>query len=377
MIRIRIVDEMFYPIFGGGEAFIREVGKRLVKKGYEITVFTSKVSGSPKTETIDGITVIRKFPRNRLAFYLSAGRMAKAEEDYDITMSTSPVSRLMCNKIMGKNKKNSGGKFVGNVFAYWGPAWKEFTNPLFAAFYNAVEDYSLKKPKFDLLVSSNRAFLEKAKRLGVNVPVEVVPSGVDVQRFGKASLDVGKNNAGGADTGGNNAGISKMVLFVGRVINIKGLEYLVGALEGTGYSLVIVGGGPLVPTIRKMAKEKGVSLTLAGRADPVPYYNSADIIVLPSIMEGCPLTILEAMAAGKPIVASNVGGIPELVTDGECGLLVEPKDVAGLNAAISSLMESPGLRAKMGDAGRKKAQEYDWDKIAEKMDKVLKRAVGD
>ncbi len=83
----------------------------------------------------------------------------------------------------------------------------------------------------------------------------------------------------------------------------------------------------------------------------------ADLFVLPSHAEGLPMTVLEAMGAGLPVVSTRVGGIPEAVVDGETGILLEPGDVVCLAAALRTLAEDPGLRARMGVAGRDRVRE--------------------
>ncbi len=82
--------------------------------------------------------------------------------------------------------------------------------------------------------------------------------------------------------------------------------------------------------------------------DAAKYLKAFDIFVLPSVKEGLPYAILEAMAAGLPIVATKVGGIPEMITDGESGLLVPPKNPEALATAIEKLIAAPELRARLG-----------------------------
>lgn len=109
----------------------------------------------------------------------------------------------------------------------------------------------------------------------------------------------------------------------------------------------------------------------------MPYYFAAsDIVVIPSLMEATSIAGLEAMSSGKPIVGTTVGGIPEIVSDGETGYLVPSGDSAALAEAAGRLVESPHLREIMGKAARKKAvREFDWLSIAEKTVDVYKEAI--
>jgi glycosyltransferase involved in cell wall biosynthesis len=99
-------------------------------------------------------------------------------------------------------------------------------------------------------------------------------------------------------------------------------------------------------------------------------YADCDVVALPSRNEGWGLSLMEGMVCGKPVVATKVGGIPELVRDGAEGILVEPADVIGLADALCKLLEDPEMRARMGEAGNKRAREFSWDETA----KVVLRA---
>ena len=98
-------------------------------------------------------------------------------------------------------------------------------------------------------------------------------------------------------------------------------------------------------------------LVLVGFQDEVaPLLNAMDLFILPSHTEGLPITILEAMAAGRPVVATSVGGIPEVVRDGETGILIHSRDPEGLAEAVIRLLEAPRLARAMGEEGRKRVE---------------------
>ena len=113
---------------------------------------------------------------------------------------------------------------------------------------------------------------------------------------------------------------------------------------------------------------------LGAKSDPAPYskdlpfyYSACDIVAVPSLQEGFPVVVLEAMASGRPVVASRVGGIPEAIETGSNGILFEPGNVCELTQALVTLLDNECLRRKMGREARLVAEsKYDWKKIADR-----------
>lgn len=151
--------------------------------------------------------------------------------------------------------------------------------------------------------------------------------------------------------------------FVGRLTDQKGVEYLLRAaklLSSTSDKLrfVIVGDGDLRPELESIATELQLANVIftGFQRDVYPYLQMFDIFVLPSLWEGLPVSVLEAMACSKPVIATRVSGTPEVVQDGVTGFLVEPKDVEGLKTNLEVLIQKPELRRQMGKAGRERIE---------------------
>jgi glycosyltransferase involved in cell wall biosynthesis len=168
------------------------------------------------------------------------------------------------------------------------------------------------------------------------------------------------------------------VLFVGRLVERKGVPYLIEAmslLRDRSIRLVIVGEGPERATLEGAARRLEIAdhVEFRGKisaAELQAAYAQAAAFVLPSVFdargdtEGLGVVALEAMNHGTPVVASRIGGIPDVVEDGVSGLLVPPGDAAALAAALRRVIDEPGLARKLGEAGRRRLHEqFSWEAI--------------
>jgi len=199
---------------------------------------------------------------------------------------------------------------------------------------------------------------------------EVVRIPASKTQFIKNGVDTDKYAPGGAPCPDAPWGADDIVIgTVARVQDVKNHRLLVDALARlrTGHpdlaarvKLAIVGDGPLLPTVREQVERLGLqdAVWLPGaRADIKDILHSFDVFALPSLAEGTPVSMLEAMACGLPVVASRVGGIPEVVDDGVQGLLVPVGDLDALAQALARYAGDPALRAAHGRAGRARVEE--------------------
>ena len=158
-----------------------------------------------------------------------------------------------------------------------------------------------------------------------------------------------------------------MVLFAGRLAEEKGIEELAAATEGM--RLVVAGDGPL----RHLVPQ---ALGMVPHAELERLYDEAAVFVLPSRSEGFGIVCAEAMAHGRPVVACSVGGLAEVVADGETGLLVPPRRPDLLKQALERLLSDPDLRRRLGAAARERARAlYSWDAVIERTVAVYEQAV--
>lgn len=165
----------------------------------------------------------------------------------------------------------------------------------------------------------------------------------------------------------------KLVIYVGRLDKEKGIEYLIKAARKIPAEIYILGGGDFKETLEKMVKElKLTNVHFVGylNKDSIKelreFYQRADVAVVPStVKEALGLVILEAMACGTPVVASNIGGIPNIVKDGKTGFLVRPRASDDIAEKVNKILENEKLRADMSERSRKLIEDrFTWEKAA-------------
>jgi glycosyltransferase involved in cell wall biosynthesis len=199
------------------------------------------------------------------------------------------------------------------------------------------------------VIAPSSALADDARRLGAG-EVTVIPSGVDLPAGIGAEAEPPE------------------VLFAGRLSPEKGVLELVEAAGDLG--LVVAGDGPLraqVPQARGFVPPEELAVL----------YARAAVVACPSHREGFGVACLEAMAHGRPVVASAVGGLLDLVVDGETGIHVPPGDVPALRAGIERLLADPELRRRMGEAGRRRAAErFSWDAVTRDTVELYARYAG-
>jgi glycosyltransferase involved in cell wall biosynthesis len=208
-------------------------------------------------------------------------------------------------------------------------------------------------------------------------PIEVLHHGIDPDFDSQPSTDGIREELG----------IPREAPVVGMVGNFrseKGHRHLIEAFPRVLQALpqarlVLVGQGPLENEVRQLARRRQLDdrIVFAGYREDAPRIcASFDVFVLSSEHEGLPIALLEAMALGKAVVATRVGGTPEVVKDGVQGLLVPPRDPRALARGITALLEDPGLRIRMGQEGRTRARRFDIRAAVRRTEELYEEVLG-
>lgn len=251
--------------------------------------------------------------------------------------------------------------------------------PVVATFHSGAERSRL----FDLAAPALRRV---ARRIAVRIAVSeraadfararlgggfrIVPNGAEVHRF--------------ADAEPADLGPGRSLLFVGRLHERKGFPVAVAAFarlaaERPDVRLVVAGEGEqgrAIDALHPEVRERVIMLGSVPNEELPPYHAAADVFLAPSVGgESFGIVLVEAMAAGLPVVASRIAGYDEVVTDGVEGFLVPARDAAALAGSAGRLLDDPDLARRMGEAGRERARRYDWDSVAGELEAIYREAI--
>lgn len=360
-----------YPI-GGAETVVENLTNVLAQKGHEISIFTTSASSKDKVEEYNDITVYRYGTNFKVASGKFSLSLLKGPLKYPTDLVHVHVSVPM-GDIAGflyAKKKNKPLIVTTHldVGSYKGVIIKSF-------YYLYCKLITKLLSRADTIISPSEYYINEA---GVSEKyrnkIVVIPNGINIEDF---DVPYSKEECR------EKLALSspeRILLCVGNLEPRKGFDILLKAMPKIlknvqDTKLVFVGNGIMSDVLKSLADNLGIfeHIKFAGFVDEskkVLYYKSADIFVHPSIYEIFGIVNLEAMACGVPIVASKVGGIPDVVKNGENGLLVPPRDSEALADAIIHLLENEDIRVKMGKNGRKKVENYSWKRIAEETEKL-------
>jgi len=378
-MKICIVNSFYPPWIGGAETYVSNLAKGLQKAGNDVTVYCASDPLPPGESHEDGVRVRRmRAPLRLYGTPLAVSPLNLFRENYDIIHCNFP------------------SPYLSALFAWFSrirgiPAvltWHNDLPHVTSAAGLLVRAHDLFSPVYlryyDRIIATTSVYTRTSETLRrFNERVRVIPNGVDTARFTPLLSGKEVREMHGLE--------GKVVaLFVGALTQwhaYKGVDDLIAAFkvasaQNPDMRLLVVGRGSLLPSFQRLVS----TLSLEGKVifagevsdELLPYYYAAcDFAVLPSKdrSEGFGLVLLEAMASGKPVIGSTVGGITDVIRPGETGLLVDPNGPKSLVDAILRLSSDPELRERMGRGARAHAEKHDWSATVRLVEAVYREAL--
>jgi glycosyltransferase involved in cell wall biosynthesis len=382
-MRVAIVVPHFFPEFGGHEFYL---AKAMAAQGADVHVITSDFlppryfSGRKRTPG-EGSETTAGFELHRVRTYIDLHSMPAFDPRGTILRLKPDVVYAtefyqLSSALAYLAARDGGATFVFAQHMYepprggWRFVWRGVTLTVGnQVAYGASKVIAISRAAKSLLVSLN---VEEDK-------ISVIPLGVDTDKFdfqGSGSELRQRLGLGG----------SRVLLYVGRLDEVKGVDVLLRAFAKIGATredlrLLIIGSGRMEASLRGLASSLGIANNVVFQPwwphERLPeLYKACDVFVLPSLREAFGLVGLEAMSAGRPVVGSRVGGIQDYVIPGRTGMLAVPGDVDSLCASLSAVVDDGSLREEMGHNGRDRAvREYGYGTIARRSLEVFQSAM--
>ncbi len=348
------------------------------KKGHRVSVFTTSVDSRDSFRNKKNVNVYRFGTTFRLGRgHFSLGIFIRPIQ-YEVNVVHAHIAAPpadLAGMLDSKIRK------IPFVVTYHGDAVQSYgalARRAMVSFYNnRLLEKILSAAKAIIVPSRN--FARESRFLGRHSKkITVIPNGVDVTKF---ELSYSKEKCRQKL---NLPLDQKIMLFVGNLIEYKGIDVLLHSMsmivkKAKKTRLLLVGDGKIRHELEELSVQLGLGKSVkfvgfVGENVKPLYYRASDIFVLPSTMrtESFGLVNLEAMACGLPIVASNIGGIPDVVRDQQNGLLVPPKDVKTLARSIVCLLKDDDLRHRMSETARIIVRSYSWRKVADDTESIYK-----
>ena len=349
-MKIAMVGQ-FPPHFGGVGVHIHTLSKKLVEEGHEVFVITYP---HKEIRDIDGIHVIGtkgiNLPGIRGLMFKNNAKKALEDlikkEDIDIIhghylFPAGAAAVEVGNKHNIKTYVTAHGSDMFELYKS-----KPFMRPTIKkVLKNADGIFAVSKALRQEIIATGVSGIAEKTKLSWN--------SVDITKFSLKDDDSFKKEFGLFD--------KPIVLFVGNLIKRKNVGALLEAkkVAKSDYYLVIVGDGPLSKKLRKKVEDENIPdvIFTGSRTDVENIIPNCDFLVLPSFSESFGLVLIEALACGKPVIGSDVGGISEIIND-DVGLLVNPNDVSSISNSIDKLVDDEDLRVSLSRNARNRAKDF-------------------
>lgn len=373
-MNILIITPYFPPRKGGVEHYTYHISRKLSESGHEVTVLTV---GQSREERFDDLRIIRKKNRfwvsNTPIDFLLPVKLSKVLQNGNFDLVNAHLGQFYADVATITTKINK----VPLVLTYHNDIVKNDSLKIFSSVYNKTILPATLRLADKIITSSPYVYNESAIMQKFIDKMTLVPPGVDLNYY-NVGKSFAKEKYGLPDC-------SKIILFVGsmnRGHTHKGVGLLLEAFSKIASDetyLILVGGGDMVSSYKKLAKSLGIynKVIFTGFIDEeslIDLYRGSYMLILPTltVAEGFGMVLIEANACGTPVIGSAVGGIKYVIRDGETGLLVPPGDSDALAGAMKKLLDNKDLAEKMGANGRKMVLDnYTWERSVRMTERVF------
>lgn len=369
-MNILMVTPYFYEPPGGKYGVMR-LSIELNKRGHNVYVISSRVRNAKLYEEFEGVKVFRKKP----LFYIPSlpyaatfmiSDILRYIRRFNIDVLHVHTIHYFSSFSAAIISKMTNFPYILSVLGMTTTFARDFIDTVFKIYESTISKFVISQAS--MIIAIAKQLVPRALELGApQSKIKVIPHGID-------PIEYSPNNDGSKIRA--KFGIEeddKVIGFVGRLVPLKGVKYLLDAIKMINKKIdnvkvLIVGDGPqkreLEALVRKNLKQNVIFTGFISKENLPHVYPAFDIFTLPSLTEGLSNTLLEAMACGKPIITTFVGGNSELVEHGKTGLLVQPKSSEELAEKILDLLIDSNKRVQMGQRGRDKIlKHYTWEKI--------------
>jgi len=374
---VQVIPEFPPPLVGGGGYHVYNLARELARRGVDVKVFALNIGNTfflkrTKVETHFSKVQVFRVPASRIPKfnYQIAPKLISLllKENPDIIHAHGYQVFTTDAALMASKIKKAPLVLTLHGFP------RGFEKPANKAYFNLIGKETLKKAK--KIISVSHMVAREFKAIGVpEEKMAIIPNGIDLEEYKqlpmgdvfRKRLDIEENE--------------KIVLTIGRLEKIKGFQYLIRALPSiikkVGSTKLVIAGPDFNygAKLKKLAEETNVQDNVIfygsiNGKEKFEAFSAANIVAVPSLYEGFGMLLLEAMAAGKPLVATNTGAAPEIIQNGKNGILANLGNVEDLAGKVIKLLSDDQLMYLISQESRKTVEAFNWEKISEHIHKL-------
>jgi glycosyltransferase involved in cell wall biosynthesis len=368
-MKILHVTKKYPDIMGGDSTVVASLEKYQEKMGHQVYILTSNCSE------------IRKSPRvTKYALKIDSINLDKINLNRMISLFLLFFYSFFYLKKIKPDIVHSHSPDLGFIFSFPCKAYKipiihtchgiTFPDKQYSFAKRKLEIFFLKCARFKKIITINKNSLDDFKKIKIK-NVYYLPNGIDLDQFQKKRSHTNRKT---------------VFLFVGRIELEKGLKYLIHAVDElrkkeNNFELLLVGKGVDQTYLQNLVNELSLNdyVKFSGeknKDEVIDYYYGSDIFISATLHETFPMTVLEAWAAGLPVIITDVGGVSAICINKENALIIPPENSKKTSDAMADLIEDQELRRKLGENGKRLVEErYGWDKISKEIEYIYKETI--